>query len=326
MLRLGSRSPSSTRDVGAARPAQPRLQDRPGRQPGRAEPEPPLQPDLFRTAAHTIADEIARLKGQHLRAVGELKRTLSDQIAQKQADLEQSSRGSEAAPHGSVDWRIQFAEVFDRRGGFDIVVANPPYVRHELIRPLKPRLQAVYGELYSSQADLLIYFYLRGLQLLSTSGMLIFISSNKWLRAKYGEKLRTYFATRTSVSEIIDFGDLPVFSSANAYPMIIVASNGPHDSETRFTRVETLASPYPDVSTLVSQIGVPLSASALSGGTWTLVDEASFVILKKLSDRGVPLLEYVNGEIYFGIKTGLSAAFVISGSKRLELMSRDPKS
>ena len=144
------------------------------------------------------------------------------------------------------DWRVEFCEVFQRPepvadlggamnfggtlaepaapGGFDIVLANPPYVRQELIKDQKPTLKAVYPEVYNGTADLYCYFYARALQLLRPGGMLAFISPNKWFRAGYGTNLRKHIAETCRVVSIIDFGDLPVFQAATTYPMVFVAT------------------------------------------------------------------------------------------------------
>ncbi len=214
------------------------------------DPQPALQPGLFRTKAHEHAAELAKLKAEYMgERNGEAKRELGRRIDETQKNLKRML-SYDPAPPDSLDWRVQFAEVFDRNGGFDIVLANPPYVRHELITAIKLELKKIYGnELYNGMADLYVYFYYRALQLLRPSGMLVFISSNKWFRANYGAKLRAYVAQNTTVQSITDFGDLPVFESASAYPMIFVAQKDKDraSSVTRFTRVRSLALPYPDV-------------------------------------------------------------------------------
>ncbi|MBA3727179.1 MAG: Eco57I restriction-modification methylase domain-containing protein, partial [Armatimonadetes bacterium] len=90
--------------------------------------------------------------------------------------------------------------------GFDVVLANPPYIRHELIKHLKPDLKRIFGNLFCGTADLYCYFYFRGIQLLAPGGMFVFISSNKWFRAAYGENLRKHIADTCHVSSITDFG------------------------------------------------------------------------------------------------------------------------
>ena len=89
--------------------------------------------------------------------------------ARRSSSQESHLRKELAAEYGEgvVDWRIQFAEAFaNKRGGFDIVLANPPYVRQELITHLKPALRKVFPNVYAGGADLFIYFYARAVQLL----------------------------------------------------------------------------------------------------------------------------------------------------------------
>lgn len=215
------------------------------------EPQSELLPNLFRAQVARHAAELATLKGRYLRETGEEKRVLGEQIRAIQANLGKLLSYA-AAPAGSVDWRIGFTEVFDERGGFDVVLANPPYVRQESIKDRKPTLAREYGPLYSGTADLYVYFYYRALQLLRPNGMLTFISSNKWFRAGYGAKLRAYMAKHTAITSITDFGDLPVFETAIAYPMIFITQKGGAARATRYTRAQSLAAPYPDVRALIA--------------------------------------------------------------------------
>jgi hypothetical protein len=93
----------------------------------------------------------------------------------------------------------------------------------ELFKDIKPTLKKNFPDVHSDRADLYCYFYGRALQLLRDGGMLAFISSNKWFRAKYGEKLRKHIADTCQVYSITDFGELPVFQSAATFPMIFIS-------------------------------------------------------------------------------------------------------
>ncbi len=99
-----------------------------------------------------------------------------------------------------------------------MVIGNPPYVRQEEIKALKPLLK--HYECGTGTADLFVYFYERGVKLLRKGGQFAFITSNKWYRSGYGEKLRGWLARNTRIHELIDFGDAPVFE-AIAYPTIV---------------------------------------------------------------------------------------------------------
>lgn len=276
---------------------------------------------------HEPARQLAILKGKYLRAHGDEKQSLRRLIQKEQKDLASTLRS--LCP-GAIDWRVQFCEIFfSDRGGFDIVLANPPYVRQELIKDQKPALKKVYGGLFSGTADLYIYFYLRALQLLARGGMLVFISSNKWFRAGYGEKLRAYIAKATTVQTILDFHDLPVFVSAIAYPMIFTASrrDPPTDHSATLAEPPDLNAPYPDVAAVVARHGHRLPTTALGkDGTWHLASASAADQLKKMREAGVPLGEYVKDRVYRGITTGFNGAFIIGGQKRAELIAADPAS
>lgn len=290
-----------------------------------SDPQPALQPPLFRAKAHQHATALYRLKGEFMRETGEGKAAKERLIKETEA-LIGELLVHDAAPAGAVDWRVRFAEVFDATGGFDVVLANPPYVRQELIKEHKPQLKAVYGELYGGTADLYVYFYYRALQLLRDGGMLVFISSNKWFRAGYGAKLRAHMAASAAVWSITDFGDLPVFAAATAYPMIFVGQKGVTGGQTRYTRPLSLDPPYPDVRALIAGQGQLLSTDAIAGAEWRLTDAASSARSRAMAVGTTPLGEYVGGRIYRGILTGFNAAFAIDGARRAELIAADPRS
>ena len=117
------------------------------------------------------------------------------------------------------NWQDEFSGVMDK-GGFDIVIGNPPYIRQEQLSEFKPLWQKDF-ECYDGVADIYVYFFERGLQLLKEGGFLAYISPNKYFRSGYGKKLREYLSTKTTIEQIIDFGDAPVFD-AITYPSIIV--------------------------------------------------------------------------------------------------------
>ena len=111
-------------------------------------------------------------------------------------------------------------------GGFDIVIANPPYVRHETIKELKPELKKEFGDFYCGTADIYTYFYKKGIDLLKSCGHLCFIAPNKFMRAGYGKNTRKLLAMQATPKIVIDFCDLPIFD-ATTYPSIILVEKTP---------------------------------------------------------------------------------------------------
>jgi type I restriction-modification system DNA methylase subunit len=286
-------------------------------------PAPSPSPlDSFRN--HLINDYLAA-KELYLRAHGQDKPGLRDEIHDLKAQIHVWTYGDR--PAIGFDWQVEFAEVFYGRGGFDIIVANPPYVRQELIKDLKPALKAAHPDVYTGVADLYVYFYSRALQLLRPGGMLAFISSNKWFRANYGAPLRKHIANTCHVLSITDFGDLPVFESATAYPMIFIAQKEAASmNETVLTEVSSLGEPYPDVLALTSTLGRRLPSTALAGEDWLLTNDEVASNVNQMRDTGIRLDDYVKRQLYVGIKTGLNRAFWIDNSTRARLIAEDPKS
>ena len=272
-----------------------------------------------------LIEKYRQVKAEYIKTHnGDRKKVLEKEITKLKKEISLITYGN--AEVNKFDWSLDFAEVF-ADGGFDVIVANPPYVRQELIKHLKPSLKKVYPEVYTGTADLYCFFYARALELIEKGGMLAFISPNKWFRAKYGEKLRKYVADNCQVQSITDFGELPVFKSAATFPMIFIGQNKKSkDCITTFTPVKSLKEPYPNVLQVILQNGYTLSSEAISGSNWMLTDVKSAYLIKTMESSGIPLNEYVDNHIYYGVKTGFNKAFVIDREKKAELIAKDPKS
>jgi hypothetical protein len=155
--------------------------------------------------------------------------------------------------------------------------------------------------------------------------MLIFISSNKWLRSEYGGKLRSHLSDKSNVINIIDFGDLPVFESAAAYPMILVAQKTESNNRARLLRVESLCSPYPDIFALLGLYSRLLPVDALNGKDWNLSDSEYAQLSLAKNFQATPLVQYVKGKIFNGVKSGLAPAFIIDEETRRNFLSLGPE-
>ncbi|MCX6135916.1 MAG: Eco57I restriction-modification methylase domain-containing protein [Ignavibacteriales bacterium] len=218
---------------------------------------------------------------------------------------------------------MNFEDAFPKimkRGGFDAVVGNPPYVRQELLINLKSYLEATY-KVYHGTSDLYTYFIEKGILLLRDGGLFSIIVANKWMRANYGEPLRRWLADQC-VLQLIDFGDLPVFQGISTYPSIIVVSRARPVENINTTIVESLESL--ELSEYVGKAAFSVPRSQLRADGWSLTDRSSSMLLDKLNSTGIALADYVNGNIFYGIKTGLNEAFVINGDTKKKLLQQDP--
>jgi len=219
------------------------------------------------------------------------------------------------------DWDKEFPEIFER-GGFNIVIGNPPYVRHGLLSDMRVYFQQHY-QTYRGVADLYVCFIEKGISLLKDDGVFSYIVANKWMRAKYGEPLRRWLKTQ-HIDEIIDFGDLPVFQGATTYPCIIRIYKKAPNTNFRVTQVESLD--FTNLYDYVKEHGYYINQTSLDDSCWTLADEHTQALLNKLHSKGIPLGEFVNGKIYLGVLTGLDKAFIIDKPTRDRLIAEDPRS
>ena len=121
-------------------------------------------------------------------------------------------------------WEKEFKEIF-QDGGFDIVIGNPPYVRQERIKEIKPYLKDNYN-VYTGVADLYVYFFEKGLKLLKENGKLGFISSNKFIKTNYGKNIREFILENSDFEKYTDHTHDEIFADATTYPSIFILSKG----------------------------------------------------------------------------------------------------
>ncbi|MFW5774582.1 MAG: Eco57I restriction-modification methylase domain-containing protein, partial [Tangfeifania sp.] len=226
----------------------------------------------------------------------------------------------------AFEWRFEFPEVLNNDGdftGFDVVIGNPPYIRQEEFSEVKPYLQEHF-ETYAGTADLYVYFIELGIRNLKTSGQFTFIVPNKWMRAGYGKALRN-FIKKQKINTILDFGDLPVFEEATTYPSILsIQKTKPAETFDALT-IESLTFPE-GLEKFVAKNKADVLVSELQESGWSLTDANVQKLLAKLRNTGTPLSKYVDGGIYYGIKTGLNEAFVIDEATKEKLVAEDPDS
>ena len=251
-------------------------------------------------------------------------------------------------------WPTAFPEVLregDPNSGFDIVLANPPYVRQEMLDAEDQQsYEEAFPEVHTGMADMLVYFYARALQILRPGGWLSFITSNKFMRAGYGAGIREHLPSSLRIQRVVDFGDLPLFEANGkpiaAYPAVLVGKRS-NDSVEHTLLVAELAGPVrrellranlkvstesvrgvlEDLYGLLSRSEIgEFPQTLLKKDGWVLEDPALTHLFERLMGHGTPLSDFVKGHMYRGVVTGLNEAFVIDQDKRAELIEEDPRS
>jgi hypothetical protein len=229
----------------------------------------------------------------------------------------------------ALGWRDAFPGVF-AAGGFDVVVGNPPYVRQEFLGDFKAFLADRYAA-YHGVADLYVYFFERGLDLLRPGGRLSFIVTNKWMKSGYGAPLRRLFAERAWVESVIDFGHAKqIFPDADVFPSIVVVQKrGGEEEPAEEVQVSVIPRErlrIADLRTQVLEEGFELPRDRLGEEAWRLDPPGVQRLLDKIRERGVPLAEYAGVKPLRGIMTGYNEAFLIDTATRDRLVAEDARS
>ncbi|WRC40256.1 class I SAM-dependent DNA methyltransferase [Helicobacter pylori] len=219
----------------------------------------------------------------------------------------------------AFEWRFEFPEVLDDEGnflGFDCIIGNPPYIRQEHIKDLKPLLQKQYPDFYNSTADIYTYFFALAYHLLKEKGFSAFITSNKYARAKYGAKLRELLLKKTTLVSYMELNALKVFESAAVDTSIMNFIKQEPPKESRFNYYE----PTPnDKNDLKSAHSLPMRQNALSTESFIFANATLLDLRDKIESVGTPLKDW-GIQIYRGILTGCNEAFIIPTEKRDEIL------
>ena len=203
----------------------------------------PQQYDL--TLASIVNSSLREDIAAYTIAQGQRKTTLKQKVDDTKQQLRDRMRGH--APAGAVEWRIDFADVV-LNGGFDVVIANPPYVRQEEIRPqrYKENLAKAYKDAATLRSDLYCYFYARGLQLLRDGGTHVFVCSNSWLDVGYGAKLQEHLLKTAHVQAIYESAVERQFATADINTIISVLRKGDAIADGELTRFVSLRAKFDD--------------------------------------------------------------------------------
>jgi type I restriction-modification system DNA methylase subunit len=266
-------------------------------------------------------DESSRVKKEMLRAELDklewefMRATLREQ-GQERA-LTELERASAKHRKPFFLWKLQFPEVFQRDGGFDVIIANPPYVRMELIKELKPALKRRFDSLFTGRADLYVYFFGIGLEVLREGGCLAFISSNTYLNSKFGENLRKHFSDEATLLILIDFAETHVFDAVVEPAIIVLRKSRSEDVWARCIKWQE-NQPIDDLPDVAANRAQLLSQKAFSSEPWRIVEDTESQLLEKMN-RGTPLKDLAPDGILYGVKTGLNRAFIIDDQRRREL-------
>ena len=293
---------------------------------------------LFDSAISNIKESLVETRKAHFYAknshqkklLREKDEALREELAQKlqefgQANSDDAKNFAEwnpydqnaSSPFFDMEW------MFGVEDGFDIVIGNPPYIQLQKDGGKLAKMYENQGyQTFARTGDIYSLFYEKGYQILKPKGILAYITSNKWMRAGYGEATRSFFAEKTNPLQLIDFAGIKVFESATVDTNILIFAKENNTFSTRACVVKDKE--LKKLSDYIKQNGVE-GCRFDSSESWVILSEIEQRIKTKIEAVGTPLRDW-DIQINYGIKTGFNEAFIINGEKRKELIAQDPKS
>ena len=278
--------------------------------------------NIFRNFVQDL--KLGELKAEYMRAT-ELadKERWRTEIASAREQIE-STLGDAGVQKNAIDWRVEFAEVLGERGGFDIVVANPPYVQLQKDGGRLGRLYRDAGfKTFVRSGDIYQLFYERGCQMLKPSvGLLAYITSNSWLKAEYGKRSRRYFSEQHTPLILLELGK-DVFESAIVDSSVLLMREGRNNDASATldaVDVERLnINDFPPHKSLWGQVRLDAESP------WSILSRTERSVMDKMQSKGTPLKDW-DVKLNRGILTGYNKAFIIDNAIRDRLIAQTPKS
>ncbi|HXS37625.1 MAG TPA: Eco57I restriction-modification methylase domain-containing protein [Flavipsychrobacter sp.] len=227
----------------------------------------------------------------------------------------------------AFEWRFEFPEILDNDGdfaGFDIIIGNPPYIQLQKLGEYADILQQLDYKTFARTGDIYALFYEQGLRLLKENGILAYITSNKWMRAAYGESLRNYFLVESNPLQLIDFAGLQLFDSATVDTNILLTQNANNKNELRTCVLDKNFESLKNLSDYFRHYS-NVSTGFVTNSNWIILSSLEQKIKEKIEQKSIPLRDWgVN--IYRGILTGYNDAFIINPETRDKLIKSSSNS
>jgi len=278
-----------------------------------------LQKELSLKTAPTLFERTAKEEKIAQKSIADIKA----KIAKYEAVIEEIKNNK--MYENALEWRFEFPEVLNAEGeyiGFNAIIGNPPYIQLQKLGEMADTYQKMNYETYERTGDIYCLFYELGNNLLKNNYFLSFITSNKWMRAGYGESTRRYFIENTNPKVLIDFAGQKIFDEATVDVNILMVSKAKYEGKTQSCIVKE--SCIENMSEYVNHKMISVSYKNAQNG-WVVLSEIEQRIKDKIEKVGTPLKDW-DINIYRGILTGYNEAFIIDGKKRQELIDKSPNS
>ncbi len=315
----------------------------------------------FRTGIYDNSSEVKKLKGLVAQLDSLKNLSLIEETAKEKKDKAKQKEKLELAINkikdeiediknnkiyeNAFEWRFEFPEVLNDEGdfiGFDVMIGNPPYIQIQKFsgHGLQAAWQNQQYVTFEKTGDIYALFIEKGIALVKPQGLLTFITSNKWMRAGYGQSLRGFLAEKTQPLQLIDFGDSQFFDNATTYTNILITQSGVQDkswaSETTNIEAQDLSwTPEFNACAIQNDFSVDVNLADyfaahsqiipnISQDVWVISSTIEQQLKAKIEAIGTPLKDW-DVNIYRGILTGFNEAFIIDTETKERLCLTDSK-
>ncbi|RTY89447.1 restriction endonuclease [Flavobacterium sp. RSP46] len=204
---------------------------------------------------------------------------------------------------------------------FDIVIGNPPYIQLQKLSNSEMYAKLNF-ETYSKSTDLYCLFYEMGIRLLKDKGNLCYITSNSWMRTKYGQALRKYFAEKSNPTQLINFEDVQIFQSAVVESNIMITEKSVFDGKLKAANVGNDLDNNSGLSLYLANKNIILKELDENG--WILGNMETLNLKKKIENKST-VIKQLDLKINYGIRSGLNEVFIIDDKKKKDLVKEDKR-
>ncbi len=212
-------------------------------------------------------------------------------------------------------WHTWFKDIFDK-GGFDIVIGNPPYIQIKWLEA-KDKYQSVGYNTFDSSGDIYVLFYEKATRILKEKGIGTFITSNKWLKSNYGDTLRKYLLTNTIPMILIDLG-AGVFETASVDTNILLWKK-----EKNNNGVTNVISLEKNSILTIKQTDYK-QMRFTKDGLWGVTTSSLSDLQNRIEKNPLHINDY-GVELFYGILTGANPTFIIDKATADRLSGLDAK-
>lgn len=215
-------------------------------------------------------------------------------------------------------WHLWFKDVFDK-GGFDIVIGNPPYIEHKKLKDIAYLLRDKY-KVYSGATDISAYFFELGFNLLKKKGTLQYISSNKFFNTGWGKELRKYLL-ENRINFFVNFEQVEVFEGVLVSSVIVggLKEFAEPLHELKYTEFFKDKNWKTNFDTHILETSKAIKQNSFNENEWSFANENEIKLKRKIETIGTKIKDTEDVEIKRGVTTGYDPAFIVDEDIKKQL-------